>query len=82
MERSPAAAHLRTTLGLLKSWKTSYHRQVTAIGLAPTPAGTVAGLADGIPAVAVERVGTRRSIPTLARQYDRTAAAPGRGGPT
>lgn len=39
-----------------------------------TPAGAVAGLPDGTPAVSVALAGTRRSTPTLARQYDRAAS--------
>ena len=39
-----------------------------------TPPGSVAGLRDGTPAVAVALSDTRRAIPTLARQYDRSIA--------
>ena len=34
-----------------------------------TPAGVVAGLPDGAPAVAAERIGSSRRTPTLHRQY-------------
>lgn len=42
---------------------------LVAAWLFHTPPGAVAGLPDGTPAVAAERVGTRRSTATLARHY-------------
>jgi cellulose synthase (UDP-forming) len=46
----------------------SAYREI-ALWLFHTPPGAVAGLPDGTPAVAAERVGSRRSTATLARQY-------------
>ena len=43
--------------------------RMLSLWLFHTPAGVVAGLPEGAPAVAAERIGSSRRTPTLHRQY-------------